>query len=314
MRVTPTLAALLLAATLSAQSTARVLDPSDPGREIQIHRVASLLPVGAATDELDELVVTLQRLVMPPLEMGEDIAPLGGDKIAVVARPEQQVWVQDALATLATPTRERVTLELVAFACPPRVYAELLQNKVAAAGLDVAIDAGSWLELHPPALVVPAAERPRELVQRLRAAEGVESLATSVVQTAPLTTTEVVEGRQIGMVRDYIVKHVAGQLVLDPEVGAMMDGAEWRVAATRLPDGRLGFWMSFEWRDVVEPVPDFVTSLAGSAAKITIQLPEWTEFGFEDRRVVSSGDAVVWIVPHSEGMDGGCRVVIARAR
>jgi len=97
----PSLTAMLCALALPAQEKRPV--PQDPKREVHIFEVADLIrPMGeadqkAAPRHLDALAGFIRTFIQPPLEKSEDVKSLGNGSLVVLAKPNQQAWVQRLL-------------------------------------------------------------------------------------------------------------------------------------------------------------------------------------------------------------------------
>lgn len=67
--------------------------PHDPKREVHIFEVADLVESKEGSDP-KALASFIRTFIQPPLEKGEDVKDLGNGSLVVLAKPNQQAWVQ----------------------------------------------------------------------------------------------------------------------------------------------------------------------------------------------------------------------------
>ena len=278
MRLPALWPAVLVTLLLPLQAQRRP-DPVDPAQEVQIHDVRGLLlgdTPAARAGEVEHVAAALRRFVEPTLGEQADVRPLGRRRVAVLARSEQQAWIAAALDR--AKRGEWAELKISVLEVRESVHAAVVGDRTRGGEVveqrrEGGREGGTVLlrRKYPVAAITSVDVEP--VVAALRGDAATAVLGEVSLRTEPLRLARGLVGERVTYVRDYEVKHLV-VMVVDPVIAEVLDGTEIEVTTSPRNAGRIGVWLSVNTNRLLDrPIPTFTTSLAGSDAPLTLELP-----------------------------------------
>ena len=250
-------------------------------------------PAAAQKQVLESVAALVRAFVRPELAANEQVLTLGERWLAVLGRSEQHAWIDDYLAKGIEPQPpvgllcvEVLTMPEPAFARD--VAAALAPEGKAAAEVTVLQPGPATsfflerLRAHPEATVVPV------------------PMPEAGVVLQKLVPCSIAAVQQTVYVRDFEVEVATTSFTCEPIVDVVQDG--FTLSATAAP-GKAGLGLALHavWAELMRPIPTFTTTLAGSIAPVTVQLPEVREVQVEATVELSADQTVVVLVPALAG-------------
>jgi hypothetical protein len=247
----------------------RLLDRIGPGfvtpGPAEGSRVARMDPLAVQKPMLESVAAMVRAFVRPELAANEEVRALGERCLAVVARAEQHAWLEQYLTTTlaAQPPIGRLQVEVVTM--PEPAFAR-----------DVAAALAPEGKVAAEVTVLPAGPATTFLLERLR----VHPEATVVPVPMPaagvvlqkLVPCSIAAVQQTAYVRDFEVEVATTSITCEPIVDVVQDGFTLRATAAPGKAG-LGLALHAVWAELTRPIQTSTTTLAGSIAPVTVQLP-----------------------------------------
>jgi len=246
-------------------------------------------PLAAQKPVLESVATMVRAFVRPELVANEEVRALGERWLAVVARGEQHAWIDQYLATTleAQPPVGLLRVEVVTI--PEPVFAR-----------DVAAALAPEGKVAAEVTVLQAGPATSFFLERLRAHPEAAVLPVLMPQAGvvlqKLVPCSMAAVQQTAYVRDFEVEVANTSFTCDPIVDVVQDGFTLRVTAAPGKAG-LGLALHAVWAELMRPIPTFTTTLAGSIAPVTIQLPEVRQVQVEATVELSADNTVVVLLP-----------------
>ncbi len=239
-------------------------------RSVHLYDVRDLLTsTGIDTEsgiEVPQPLVQLVRAFLPvPVAQPGDIAAVGGSHLVAAATAEQHAWIERFLQRARQGKDALVEIDATTLAIPLDVFARdvapVLEKAAPAAERDP-----SWA-------VLGAGEASDLFLRRLRQRDGVVESRRLHLTARLLQGVNVFSGEQCSYIKDFAIELAQGQMIADPIIGVVEDGARLRCVVGLLEDGALGLVMESSVSMVTKPIAQVMTKIAGTQQEATVQLP-----------------------------------------
>lgn len=197
------------------------------------------------------LLEAVRTFAQPPLG-GDDhrLAIVGDGQLVMVGTAKQQQWLQGFLSGVAS-------------------FEGLIEVETRVLELD--LGTLELLGVEQTSTTIDAAAR-ADLEARLENHEH-DMVIAPTVATLPFARAVLFTGKEVAYIENYELRVLDGASVADPVISVVTDGVTIELRSVPLSDGRLAIAIELDLAKLIEPIPQFETSL-GSGHKVTIQLPE----------------------------------------
>ncbi|MCU0863250.1 MAG: hypothetical protein MUC36_05640 [Planctomycetes bacterium] len=271
----------------------RVLDRIGPGfvtpGPAESRGVAKVDPLATQKPVLESVAAMVRAFVRPELAADEEVRALGERWLAVVARGEQHAWIEQCVATTLA-------------AQPPlgRLQVEVLTMPEPAFARDVAAALTPVGKVAAEVTVLPAGPAASFFVERLRAHPEASVLPVPMPEAGvvlqKLVPCSIAAVQQTAYVRDFEVEVATTSFTCEPIVDVVQDGFTLRATAAPGTAG-LGLALHAEWAELMRPIPTSTTTLEGSIAPVTVQLPQVRKVQVEATVELPADSTVVVLLP-----------------
>jgi hypothetical protein len=305
---------LALAAALGAALPAQKMPLPEAGdRLVQVIDLTPLLPAGEAgrgggsapTSATAAIATFVRRFVDPPLRAGDDVAALG-DRWLVVLGSQRQAACAEQLIQRAVLARD-----------------DHLQTTIRIMDLTAEEFATLLLPLFPG---IAAAEETPAVRQMILDGRKADELLTALGRTevrimhaprlmaAPLQRASLSAGEEITYVKDFTLIANGKAVVAKPVLATVWNGVQVDLIAGYTGRDRVGVHCTLELRDVAEPIAEFETTLPGTVAPVTVQLPRTTAVRLQRTAELAIGSTVLIANQKADGSWMAALVDVRRGR
>ena len=265
-----------------------ILSPVFPPKDKSKGLEAELLSI-------ESLAEVLKAFAKPNFTDKESIDWVQGGYLLIKATPEKQAWATDFLGLNENQRDQQIQVRTRFLRISEAVFAKHVEPLIAK-GKQSNIKSepkpkpqsatgrtGPLVNaMNEAPVVLPrfalleSAQAHAKLVAALDQAPNTEKIAAPKILCAPLTRGRLLLGKRRAYVRDFEVEIAKAAFIANPVVDTVVDGLEFDATAVHLSKSKVGLGFRFALSDLKLPMREVTTTLAGSTAPITIQLPELT--------------------------------------
>jgi hypothetical protein len=272
----------LAASLLAVLPAQRVPMHDGSDRQVVVLEIGDLLPevggpqppaaprsAGVATPptEVQRLAAFVRTFVAPLAEAGADLQPLGDRHLVVLGSASQVAAVERLLAHAKTIRDTEFHVDMRLCEVPAAVFDRDV-SKLLRKSHDTALPEQLSTVLDP--------EAARTLVATLRRADQVKVTQFPNQTTPSLKPAKLRLGKQLSYVRDFEVEAVDGAFHANPLVDVVFAGYDIDLICAEIRDGTIGVQMQLVVQEVERPIRKIQTTLPGTTAEVTVEVPRVT--------------------------------------
>lgn len=244
-------------------------------------------PAPLSPDPLAAVAAFVRRFAQPALESGDDVQPLGGRYLAVLASPDRCAGVEEMLRTAATRRDDLLVFEAHLMQLPEATYTKVVAPL---------FDKNSTPEQRKVMILAGDLKPFLDAVQ----AAGANVLQVPQVSTRPLCPANVHSGEQIAYVRDFTIEKHGEARIANPVIDVVEDGIDLQVLATYSGDSNVFVDCQVRSDQVKRPLSEAKVDL-GVGQPVMVQMPQVSTVRLAQAGVMPLRSALLLSAPRADG-------------
>lgn len=221
------------------------------------------------------------------LEPGEDVQPLGGRYLAVLASPERCAAVEKLLRTAAERRDELLLFEVHLMHLPDKVFTKLFDPLFGADSTPA----------QKQVLVIGGSVQP--LLKAVQDSDA-DLLQAPKVCVRPLCPASVNSGEHITYVRDFTIERQGGAAIANPVLDVVVDGIDLQLLATFRDGDNVSVDCKVESSRVKRPLAEAQVDL-GVGVPVKVQLPQVSTVRLSQKAMLQLGHSLLLSAPRADG-------------